>query len=50
VKRTISAKADGAVCIGREAVPLGVFLIENCTTAVPHNTPLFVVFEITIVP
>jgi len=24
VKRTISARADGAVCLGREAVPVGV--------------------------
>ena len=51
MKRTISAKADGAVCIGREAVPLGVFLIENCTSAVHHNITLFVEFEIlAIVP
>ena len=34
MKRTISARADGAVCIGREAVPVGVFLIKNCTSAV----------------
>ena len=27
VKRTISARADGAVCIGREEVPVDVFLI-----------------------
>jgi len=46
VKRTISARADGAVCIGREAVPVGVFLIKNCTSAVPHNITLFVEFEI----
>jgi hypothetical protein len=44
VKRTISAREDGAVCIGREAVLVGVFLI------VPHNITLFVEFEITIVP
>jgi len=37
VKRTISARADGAVCIGREAV----YLIKNCTSAVPHNITLF---------
>ena len=30
MKRTISARADGAVCIGREAVPVGVFLIKVC--------------------
>jgi len=48
VKRTISARADGAVCIGREAVPVGV--IKNCTSAVPHNITLFVESEITIVP
>ena len=45
MKRTISARADGAVFIGREAV----FLIKNCTSAVPHNITLFVEFEITIV-
>ena len=50
MKRTISARADGAVCIGREAVPVGVFLINNCTSAVPHNITLFVEFEIAIVP
>jgi hypothetical protein len=50
LKRTISAKADGAVCIGREAVPKGVLLIKNCTSAVPHNITLFVEFDITIVP
>ena len=44
VKRTISARADGAVCIGREAVLVGMFLI------VPHNITLFVEIEITIVP
>ena len=48
MKRSISARADGAVCIGREAVPVGV--IKNCTSAVPHNITLFVKFEITIVP
>jgi len=47
VKRTISARADGAVCIGREAIPVGVFLIKSCTSAVPHNITLFVEFEIT---
>ena len=47
---TISARADGAVCIGREAVPVGVFLITSCTSAVPHNITLFVKFEITFVP
>ena len=46
MKRIISARADGAVCIGREAV----FLIKNCTSAVPHNITLFVEFEIIIVP
>ena len=45
MKRTISARADGAVCIGREAV----FLIKTCASAVPHNITLFVEFEITIV-
>jgi len=51
VKRgTISARADGAVCIGREAVPVGVSLTKSCTSAVPHNITLFVEFEITIVP
>jgi hypothetical protein len=50
VKRTISARAGGAVCIGREAVPVGVFLIKNCTSALPHNITLFVEFNITIVP
>ena len=50
MKRIISARADGAVCIGREAVPVGVFLIKYCTSAVPHNITLFVKFEITIVP
>ena len=49
MKRTISARADGAVCTGREAIPIGVFLI-NCTSAVPHNITLFVEFEIAIVP
>ena len=29
MKHTISARADGAVCSGREAVPIGVFLIKN---------------------
>jgi hypothetical protein len=42
VKRTISARADGAVCIGREAVLEGVFLIRNCTSAVPDKITLFV--------
>ena len=46
MKRTISARADGADCIGREAV----FLIKNCASAVPQNITLFVEFEITIVP
>jgi hypothetical protein len=50
VKRTIGARADGAVCIGREAIPIGVFLIKNCTSAVPHNITLFVEVEIAIVP
>ena len=50
VKRTISAGADGAVCIGREAILVGMFLIKNCTSAVPHNITLFVEFEIAIVP
>ena len=50
MKRTISARADGAVCIGREAVPVGVFLFKYCTSAVPHNITLFVEFEIIIVP
>ena len=52
MKRIISARADGAVlCNGREAVPVvGVVLIKNCTSAVPHNITLFVEFEITIVP
>jgi hypothetical protein len=49
VKRTISARADGAVCIGREATPVGVFLIKICTSAVPHNITLFVEFNIAIV-
>ena len=48
--RTISARADGAVCIGREAIPAGVFLIKNCISAVPHNITLFVEFERTFVP
>ena len=48
MKRTIGAWADGAVCNGREAVPVvGVVLIKNCTSAVPHNITLFVEFEIT---
>ena len=46
MKRTISAGADGAVCIGREAV----FLIKIRASAVPHNITLFVEFEIAIVP
>ena len=50
MKRTISARADGAVCIGREAVPVGVFSIKHCTSAVPHNIKFFVEYEITIVP
>ena len=50
MKRTISARADGAVCIGREAVPVGVFLIKICTSVLPHNITLFVEFKITIVP
>ena len=33
MKRTISARADGAVCIEREAIPVGVFLIKDCTSA-----------------
>jgi len=41
VKRTISARADGTVCIGREAVPVDVLLTKNCTSAVPHNITLF---------
>ena len=49
VKRTISTRADGAVCVGREAVPIGVFLIRNCS-AVPHSITLFIDFEIAIVP
>ena len=47
MERTISARADGAVCIGREAVPV---VIKICTGAVPHNITLFMEFEITIVP
>jgi hypothetical protein len=50
VKCTISARAEGAVCIGRKAVLVGMFLIKNCTSAVPHNIALFVEFEIAIVP
>ena len=50
MKRTISARADGAVCIGRVAVPVGVFLVTNFTSAVPHSVTLFVEFEIAIVP
>ena len=52
MKRTISARADGAVCIWRrEAVPVDVILIKYCTSAVSqHNIALFVEFEITIVP
>ena len=51
MKRTIGAWADGAVCNGREAVPVvGVVLIKNCTSAVPHNITLLVKFEITIFP
>ena len=52
MKRTTSARADGVVCIGREAVsvPVGRFLINICTGAVPHNITLFVEFKITIVP
>ena len=50
MKRTISARADGAICIGREAVPVGVFLIKYRTSAIPHNITLFVELEITIVP
>ena len=50
MKRTISARADGAVCIGKESIPVSVFSIKNCTSAVPHNITLFVEFEITIVP
>ena len=47
MKRTISVhRADGAVCIEREAV----FLIKNCTCAVPHNISIFVEFETIIVP
>jgi len=49
VKRTVSARADGAVCIGREAVPVGLFLIKDCISAVPHNITLFVELEIIIV-
>ena len=29
MKRTISARADGAVCIGKEAIPVGVLLIKE---------------------
>ena len=50
MKRTISARADGAVCIGKESIPVSVFSIKNCTSAVPHNITLFVEFEIAIVP
>ena len=39
---SVHCRADGAVCIGRE----GVFLIKNCTSAVPHNITLFVEFEL----
>jgi len=47
VKRNIRARADGAVCIGREAIPpVGVFLMRNRISAVPHNITLFVEFEI----
>jgi len=45
VKRTISARADGALGVGRKAALEGVFLIKNCTSAVPHNITLFVKFE-----
>jgi len=47
VKRTVSARADEAVCNGREAVPVGVLFIIDCTSAVPHSITLFVEFEIT---
>ena len=50
MKRTVSARADEAVCNGREAVPVGVLFIIDCTSAVPHSITLFVEFEITIVP
>jgi Ca2+/Na+ antiporter len=43
-------RANGAVCIGREAIPVGVFSIKNCTGTVPHNITLFVGFAVAIVP
>jgi len=49
VKRTIRARADGAVCIGREAVPVGLFLIKIVLVRYLIITH-FVEFEIVIVP
>jgi len=46
VKRTISARADGPVCIGREAVPVGVFLFRM--VPVRYLITLHVEFEIII--
>ena len=41
MRSTVSAVADGAVCVGGIAVSEGVLLIKNCTSAVPHYIALF---------
>jgi hypothetical protein len=46
--RTVSAAADGAICIGGKAVSKGVLLIENFTNVVPHIITLFVELEVPI--
>jgi phage-related tail fiber protein len=37
VKRTVSALANGAICIGGKAVSEGLLLIKNYTSTVPCN-------------
>jgi len=36
VKRTISARADGAVCIGREAVGVSDLKLYQCGTSLHY--------------
>ena len=50
MKRTVSAVADGVVCIGGKAVSEGLLLIKDCTKPVPHYITLFVELEANIVP
>jgi len=41
VKRTVSAVADGTVCIGGKAVSEGMLLITSCISVAPRKITLF---------